>query len=99
MNLIETPYLLTEKEKHIQKVLKLDNVFISNIQLKIGEEIPEHDSKKEVIIAVRKGAVAFMVEGEEVIVTEENVLHMDPLEMHSLKAVEDTDLLVIQVTP
>lgn len=99
MNLIETPYLLTEKEKHIQKVLKLDNVFISNIQLKTGEEIPEHDSKKEVIIAVRKGAVAFIVEGEEVIVTEENVLHMDPLEMHSLKAVEDTDLLVIQVTP
>lgn len=99
MKIIDTPYLLAEKEKHIQRVMKLENVFVANIQLKAGEEIPKHDSKKEVIIAVRKGAVMFDVEGTEVVVTEENVLHMDPLEMHSLRAVEDTDLLVIQVTP
>lgn len=99
MEIIETPYLLEEKSKHINKLLKLENVFIANIQLKKGEIVAEHDSKKEVIIAVRRGAVSFDVEGKEVVVTQNNLLHMAPLERHSLLAVEDTDLLVIQVTP
>lgn len=99
MQIIKTPDYLKEKSKHIAKLLTLDNVFIANIQLKKGETIAEHDSKKEVIIAVRKGAVSFDVEGKEVIVTQNNILHMSPLERHSLLAVEDTDILVIQVTP
>ena len=99
MELIETPYLLEEKAKHIGKLLTLDNVFIANIQLKTGETIPEHDSKREVIIVVRKGAVSFDVEGKEVIVTQNNMLHLSPLERHSLLAKEGVDLLVIQVTP
>lgn len=99
MEFIETPYLLEEKEKHIQKILKLDNVFLANIQLRKGESIPEHDSKREVIIVVRRGAVLFTTEGVETIVTQDNILHIAPEEMHDLKAVEDTDLLVFQVTP
>lgn len=99
MKMIDTPYLLEEKSKHITKLLTLDNVFIANIQLKKGETVAEHDSKREVIIAVRHGAVSFTVEGKEVVVTQNNLLHMSPLERHSLLAVEDTDLLVIQVTP
>lgn len=48
---------------------------------------------------MRRVAVALDVEGVEAIVTEENMLHMRPLEMHSLRAIEDTDLIVIQITP
>lgn len=47
MEIIETPYLLEEKSKHINKLLKLENVFIANIQLKKGEIVAEHDSKKK----------------------------------------------------
>lgn len=99
MNLITTPYRLEEKPKHIAKLMSLENVSIVNIQLKTGETIAEHDSKREVIIIVRRGAVVFDVEGTENLVTQDNVLHMSPLEKHSLRATEDTDLIVLQIMP
>lgn len=99
MNLIPTPYKLDEKSKHIAKLLTLDNVSVVNIQLKTGQTVAEHDSKREVIIIVRRGAVVFDVEGTETLVTKDNVLHMAPLEKHSLRATEDTDLIVFQITP
>lgn len=99
MNLIPTPYKLDEKSKHIAKLMTLENVAVVNIQLKAGETVAEHDSKREVIIIVRRGAVVFDVEGTETLVTRDNVLHMSPLEKHSLRATEDTDLIVFQITP
>lgn len=96
---IATAYQLEEKEKHISRLLSLENVNVANIQLRTGETIPKHNSKREVIIIVRRGSVIFDVEGEEVVVTQNNILHMNPLEGHSLLAKEDTDLIVIQVTP
>jgi len=99
MDLISTPYRLEEKPKHIAKLLTLENMSVVNIQLKKDETIVEHDSKREVIIIVRRGAVIFDVEGTEQLVTQDNVLHMSPLEKHSLRATEDTDLIVLQVMP
>lgn len=99
MDLIPTPYRLEEKPKHIAKLMTLENVSVVNIQLKKDETIVEHDSKREVIIIVRRGAVIFDVEGTEQLVTQDNVLHMSPLEKHSLRATEDTDLIVLQVMP
>lgn len=93
-----TPNQLGMKPKHIERLLTLENVFIANIQLKTGEKVAEHHSRREAIIVVRKGAVSFDVEGTEVIVTQNNLLHMSPLESHSLEAIEDSDLLVFQVT-
>lgn len=97
MELIHTKNQLKEKQKHVEKVAEVDNAAIMNIQLRAGEEVAEHDANKEVFIVVRKGKVRFAVEGEEVDVTPENVLHMLPLERHSLHAVEDSDIVVIQV--
>lgn len=97
MNLIETPYLLEEKAKSISKVLQLDYHQIINIQLRAGEQIQEHHAKEYVLIVVRKGKVAFMVDGIEQIVTANNILYMDPLENHALTAIEDSDILVIKI--
>ena len=99
MKLFETKYQLNDKAKHLAKVATVDNATFTNIQLRAGEEIAEHDSKNEAFIIVRKGKIQFTVEGEPVIVTPENLLHMAPLEKHSLRAVEDTDLVLIQVKP
>ncbi|PID24425.1 cupin domain-containing protein [Sporosarcina sp. P7] len=99
MNVIDTKKQLTEKKKHIEKVADVDNAILMNIQLRAGEEVAEHDANKEVFIIVRKGKVRFTVEGEPIDVTPDNVLHMVPLERHSLHAVEDSDVLVIQVKP
>ena len=97
MKLINTKSQLSEKQKHVEKVADVDNAAIMNIQLRAGEEVAEHDANKEVFIVVRKGKVRFTVEGELVDVTPENLLYMAPLERHSLHAVEDSDILVIQV--
>lgn len=99
MELIPTPFKLIDKAKHIEKPVTLQNATILNIQLKAGEEVAEHDASREVIIAVRKGIVRFEVEGNEVFVSPENLLHIAPFEKHSLRAIEDADLLVIQVEP
>ncbi|CAM3247714.1 hypothetical protein FITA111629_12450 [Filibacter tadaridae] len=99
MNLVLSPSKLDDKNKHVAKLVALENTTITNIQLKAGEEIPEHDSKNEVVVAVRKGIVKFLVEGHEVHVTQENLLHLAPYEKHSLRAVEDADILVMQIKP
>ncbi|WP_342536061.1 cupin domain-containing protein [Sporosarcina sp. FSL K6-3508] len=99
MKLIDTKNQLNDKEKHMGKVVGVDNATLTNIQLKAGEEIAEHDSKNEAIIIVRKGKVRFTVEGKPVEVTPENILHMAPLEKHSLHAIEETDLVLVQVQP
>ncbi|PIC64287.1 hypothetical protein CSV79_07400 [Sporosarcina sp. P13] len=97
MKLIDTKNQLSEKEKHMAKVANVDNATLTNIQLQAGQEIAEHDSKNEAFIIVRKGKVRFMVEGEPVEVTPDNILHMAPLEKHNLYAIEDTDLVLVQV--
>lgn len=97
MKLINTKSQLTEKQKHVEKIVEVDNAAVMNIQLRAGEEVAEHDANREVFIIVRKGKVRFTVEGELVDVTPENLLYMAPLERHSLHAVEDSDILVIQV--
>lgn len=99
MNHLNSPIKLAEKAKHIERLIAIDNATITNIQLRSGEEIVEHHSKNEAIVIVRKGEVRFTVEGKEVIVTPETVLHMAPLEKHDLFAIQDTDLLLIQVKP
>ena len=99
MKVFETNYLLNDQAKHIGKVASVENATLTNIQLRAGEEIKEHDSKNEAFIIVRRGKVRFTIEGEEVFVTPENLLQMAPLEKHSLHALEDTDLLLIQVKP
>lgn len=97
MEIIGTPNLLGEKNKHVQKALSFGNTKVVNMQLQTGENIAEHDSVADVIIIVRSGKVSFSVEGETVVVTPENILHMSPKEKHSLLAIEPSDLLVLQI--
>jgi len=99
MELIETPYMLGEKQKHIQKLTSFEKTTIVNIQLEKDEVILEHDADADVVIIVKKGKVTFKVEGKSIQLTNENILHMKPKEKHSLKADEASDLIVMQIKP
>lgn len=99
MKLIPTPFNLTSQAKNIARVMSLENANIVNIQLKKGETIVEHDSSRDVVIVVRRGSVIFDVKGTETLITKDNVFYMKPFERHSLRAPEDTDLLVFQIMP
>jgi quercetin dioxygenase-like cupin family protein len=70
-----------------------------NIQLQKDEIILEHHADADVIIIVKKGKVTFKVEGETVQLTAENMLHMKPMEKHSLKADVASDIIVMQIKP
>ncbi|GGA34564.1 cupin domain-containing protein [Psychrobacillus lasiicapitis] len=81
----------------MSKVVQFDSHQVLNIQLRKGEEIKEHDAKEDVLIVVRKGKVLFTVKGVEQLVTTGHILHINPLEIHALKAVEDADVIVIKI--
>ncbi|WP_422124218.1 cupin domain-containing protein [Planococcus sp. X10-3] len=97
MELFEMPYQLNDKKKHVQKVVKFEKTNIVNMQLAAGEEIPEHDADADVLIIVNKGKLEFTVDGKIAEVAPNVMMRMTPKEKHSLKAVEDSDFLVIQI--
>ena len=97
MELFEMPYQLDNKKKHVQKVAKFEKTNIVNMQLAAGEEIPEHDADADVLIVVNSGRVEFTVEGTVTEVSPGVMMRMTPKEKHSLKAVEDSNFLVIQI--
>lgn len=97
MELYEVPYKLDTKKKHVQKVANFDKTNIVNMQLAAGEEIPAHDADADVLIIVNSGRVEFTVEGTIAEVSPGVMMRMTPKEKHSLKAVEDSNFLVIQI--
>lgn len=97
MEIFEMPYQLDNKKKHVQKVAKFEKTNIVNMQLAAGEEITEHDADADVLIVVNSGRIEFTVEGTVTEVSPGVMMRMTPKEKHSLKAVEDSDFLVIQI--
>ncbi|MGM7636147.1 hypothetical protein [Bacillus sp. Hm123] len=98
MKIVHTPNHLEAKNKHVERCIQFNETNVLNIQLKTNEFIPEHDFNGDVLVIVRKGKVLFDVEGQQVELTNENVLHIDPLEKHGLKALEDSDILVVKIS-
>lgn len=73
-----------------------NNLQITHLQIKSGEEIPSHKSDKSVIVVIYKGKVDFSGENNKEIIIPGDIIVMNPSEIHSLKAIEDSDLMVIK---
>lgn len=97
MEKIHVENILATQLKKVGKVYSRNNMDILSIQLKTGEQIAEHNAKQTVVIIVRSGEVEFVVEGQVQQLTAEDVLVIEPLENHSLKAITDVDILVMKV--
>lgn len=74
-----------------------DNLQITHLQIKKGEEIPNHKSDKSVVVVIYKGKVDFKEENGNQIIIPGDIITMDPNEIHALKDLEDSDLMVIKV--
>lgn len=74
-----------------------DNLQITHLQIKKGEEIPSHKSDKSVVFVIYKGKAEFKEEKGNQIIIPGDIITMDPNEIHALKALEDSDLMVIKV--
>ncbi|MGE7021518.1 AraC family ligand binding domain-containing protein [Solibacillus cecembensis] len=88
---------LTEHAKKVSRIGTHDKMDVLNIQLRAGEQIPEHNAKDIVVINVQKGELKLNVEGEDHLLTNDDFLMMEPLEMHSLEAVTDVSVIVMKV--
>lgn len=96
MERIKTKHDIGDEKKFAKRVLKQPGYDVVQIHMKEDEEITEHHAKVETLIIVRKGRVSFTVEGETVELTNEDILQMDPFEKHHLKAIDETDLLLLK---
>lgn len=85
--------VLDEKFEHL---IDEDKLQVTHLQIKSGEEIRRHKSDKTVIVVIYKGKVDFTGEDGKDIILPGDIIRMDPNESHSLKAIEDSDLLVIK---
>ena len=72
------------------------NLQVTHLQIKRGEEIPSHKSDKSVVVVIYKGMVDFEGENESVTIVPGDIITMQPSELHALKALEDSDLMVIK---
>ncbi len=94
---METYALSKKEEKKMLKLASHERYDLVSIQLKAGQEIPTHDAPHIALVIVRSGKVLFTVEGQELILTGSEVLHMEPKEKHSLKAIEDCQLFLLKL--
>lgn len=73
-----------------------DKLQITHLQIKQGEEVPSHKSDKNVVVIIYKGKVDFVGENGNEIIVPGDIITMEANEMHSLRAIEDSDLMVIK---
>ena len=69
---------------------------ITHLQIKQGEEIPSHKSDKNVVVVIYKGKVDFVGENGNEIIVPGDIITMEANEVHALKAIDDSDLMVIK---
>ena len=85
--------ILDGKFEHLVDENKLQ---ITHLQIKSGEEIPSHKSDKSVIVVIYKGKVDFVGENGNEIIVPGDIITMEANEVHALKAIDDSDLMVIK---
>lgn len=98
MEKIRIEQVLSEQVKKIGKAYSRENMDILTIQLQAGQQVATHNAKETVVIIVKSGEVKFDIEGNEQLLTAQDVLIIEPLEMHSLQAVTDVDIIVMKLT-
>lgn len=85
--------ILNGKFEHL---LDEDKLQITHLQIKKGEEIPSHKSDKNVVVVIYKGKVDFVGENGNEIIVPGDIITMEANELHALKAMDDSDLMVIK---
>lgn len=85
--------ILNGKFEHLLDEEKLQ---ITHLQIKKGEEIPSHKSDKNVVVVIYNGKVDFVGENGNEIIVPGDIITMEANELHALKAIDDSDLMVIK---
>lgn len=96
MQYVDTWHDVEKKTRYANRVMKQDKFDVVHMHLQKGEKVGPHHAEEESLIVVRSGKVQFIVEGKTVELTNEDILQMDPYEEREIKAIEQTDLLLLK---
>lgn len=69
---------------------------VTHLFLRKGKELPTHNVDMSVVVVPFKGRVEFTGESGTETIEPGTVIEMEPNEKHSLKAVEDSQLIVVK---
>lgn len=83
-------------EGKFEHLVDEENLQVTHLQIKKGEEVPSHKSDKDVVVVIYKGKVDFTGESGSEIIIPGDIIVMKAEEMHALEALEDSDLMVIK---
>ena len=73
-----------------RKIVAGEREMMAQIYLKRGALVPIHTHESEQMTYILQGALRVLVDGEEIIVSEGEVLHIPPFAPHQAEALEDT---------
>ena len=73
-----------------QKIVAGEREMLAQIYLKRGALIPMHAHDSEQMTYILQGSLRFLVDGEEIVVSEGEVLHIPSFAPHQAEALEDT---------
>lgn len=83
-------------EGKFEHLVDEENLQITHLQIKKGEEISSHKSDKNVVVVIYKGRIDFTGENGSEVIVPGDIIVMEPDEMHALRSLEDSDLMVIK---
>jgi quercetin dioxygenase-like cupin family protein len=73
-----------------QKIVCGEREMLAQIYLKRGAQVPMHSHESEQMTYILQGSLRFLVDGEEIVVSEGEVLHIPSFAAHQAEALEDT---------
>lgn len=75
-------------------LIKTEPMTVIRLVLTAGKEIPVHKAPKEITVQCLEGQIEFTTMGRTLTMRPGKILFLPPEELHSLKAIEDSIMLV-----
>jgi len=75
-------------------IVKTDEMELVRLVLTAGKEIPTHKVSGPIVVHCIKGEIEFTAMGAKQVLTAGQLLHLTPDDPHSVKAIEDSVVLV-----
>lgn len=80
-------------------LLKSDGLELIRLVIPAGKEIPPHQAPGEITVQCLEGHVAFERDGHAIDLAAGDLLHLCPQEIHALKGIVDSSVLVTRLRP
>ena len=81
-------------DEHSKAIVKTDEMELIRLVLPAGKEIPNHKVSGPIVVHCINGKIEFTAMGTMQVLTPGQLLHLMPDEPHSVKALEDSVVLL-----